>query len=136
MNSLPANVAPSADSLMIAARSAPLNPGVARQSKQIDVRSELYLAAVDFQNFETTFDIRQRNVNLPIESTWTRERRIEHIDAVRRSADDHLIVRVEAVHFDEDRVERLLAFIVTTGAEARATSSADGIDFVQEDDAR
>ena len=41
---------------------------------------------------------------------------------------------VEAVHLDEDLVERLLALVVAA-AEARAALAADGVDLVDEQDA-
>src|SRR6185369_4715046 len=43
-------------------------------------------------------------------------------------------VRLEAIHLDEELVERLLAFVVTT-AESRAAVTPDGVDLVDEDDA-
>ena len=44
------------------------------------------------------------------------------------------LVRVEAVHLDEELVERLLALVVAA-AEAGAALAADGVDLVDEDDA-
>ena len=43
-------------------------------------------------------------------------------------------LRLEAVHLDEQLVERLLALVVTA-AEAGAAVAADGVDLVDEDDA-
>ena len=43
-------------------------------------------------------------------------------------------VRLEAVHLDEQLVQRLLALVVPA-AEARAAVAADGVDFVDEHDA-
>ncbi len=48
---------------------------------------------------------------------------------------DHAFVRLEAVHLDQQLVERLFALIVPA-AEAGAAVPADGVDFVDEDDAR
>jgi hypothetical protein len=42
---------------------------------------------------------------------------------------------LEAVHLGEDLVERLLALVVAAG-DARAALPADGVDLVDEDDAR
>src|SRR5204862_6246155 len=60
---------------------------------------------------------------------------IEHIGTIRRRDEDDALVALEAVHLDEELVERLLAFVVSA-AEARAAVTADGVDFVDEDDAR
>ena len=98
---------------MMAARSAPLNPGVARaKSKQVDIRPQLHLSAVYLQNFEPALHVRQRNVHLSIESAGPGERRVEHVDAVCACNDDDLIVGFEPVHLDEDGVQRLLTLVV------------------------
>ena len=50
-----------------------------------------------------------------------------------RREQDHALLLVEAVHLDEQLVERLLALVVTT-AEARAAVATDGVDLVDEHD--
>ena len=47
---------------------------------------------------------------------------------------DDALVRLEAVHLDEELVQRLLALVVTA-AEAGAAVAADRVDLVDEDDA-
>jgi hypothetical protein len=61
-------------------------------------------------------------------------RRVEHVGAVGRGDDDDALVGLEAVHLDEELVQRLLALVVTA-AEARAAVATDGVDLVDEDDA-
>ena len=63
------------------------------------------------------------------------ERRVEDVGAVGGGDDDHVGVRVEAVHLDEDLVEGLLALVVRA-AEAGAALAADRVDLVHEHDAR
>ena len=60
--------------------------------------------------------------------------RVEHIGPIGGGHQDHAFVGFEAVHLDEQLVERLLALIVSA-AEARAAMAAHGVDFVDEDDA-
>src|SRR6185437_6356879 len=48
---------------------------------------------------------------------------------------DHVGVLVEAVHLDENLVERLLALVVAA-ADAEAALATDRVDFVDEDDTR
>ena len=60
---------------------------------------------------------------------------IEHVGTVRRGDQDHAVVRLEAVHLDEQLIERLLTLVVTA-AKAGAAMAADGVDLVDEDDAR
>ena len=63
------------------------------------------------------------------------ERRVEDVGPVGGGDDDHVRVRVEAVHLDQDLVERLLALVVAA-TQAGAALAADRVDLVDEDDAR
>ena len=72
--------------------------------------------------------------DLPVEAARTQQRRIEHVGTVRRGDEDHAVVGLEAVHLDEQLIERLLALVVTA-AQAGAAVAADRVDFVDEDDA-
>ena len=69
-----------------------------------------------------------------VEAAGPQQRRIEHVGAVRRGDEDDALVALEAVHLDEQLVQRLLALVVAA-AEARAAVTADGVDLVDEDDA-
>ena len=61
------------------------------------------------------------------------ERRIEDVGTVGGGDDHDAPVRLEAVHLDEQLVERLLALFVAERAAAPAP--ADGVELVDEDDA-
>ncbi|MFN7918338.1 MAG: hypothetical protein U0Q55_23550 [Vicinamibacterales bacterium] len=69
-----------------------------------------------------------------VETARAQQRRVEHIGPVRGRDEDDALVRLEAVHLDEQLVQRLLALVVPA-AEARAAVAADRVDFVDEDDA-
>ena len=73
--------------------------------------------------------------DLPVEAARAQQRRIEHVGPVRRGDQDDARVLIEAVHLDEQLVERLLALVVAA-AEAGAALAADRVDLVDEDDAR
>src|SRR5690606_2017508 len=60
--------------------------------------------------------------------------RVEHVGTVRRGDEDDPLVALEAVHLDEQLVQRLLA-LVMTAAEPGATVPAHRVDLVDEDDA-
>ena len=64
----------------------------------------------------------------------TQQRGVEHVGPVGRGDDDDAFVLLEAIHLDQQLVERLLALVVAA-AEARAAMAADRVDFVDEDDA-
>src|SRR5205814_720738 len=69
-----------------------------------------------------------------IEAAGPQERRIEHVWTIRRRDEDDAFVALEAVHLDEQLVQRLLAFVVAA-AEAGAAMTADRVDLVDEHDA-
>src|SRR5690606_12344223 len=80
-------------------------------------------------------DIRAIDDDLTIEATGAQQRRVEHVGTVGSTDQDDALVAVEAIHLDQDRVERLLAFVVTT-AHAGAALATHSIDLIEEHDAR
>jgi hypothetical protein len=72
--------------------------------------------------------------DLAVEAARTQERRIEHVGTVGGGDQDDAFVRLEAVHLDQQLVQRLLALVVAA-AETGAAMAADRVDFVDEDDA-
>ena len=68
---------------------------------------------------------------LPVEAARTQQRGVEHVRPVGGSDDDDAVLRVEAVHLDEQRVERLLALVVAA-AQPVAARASHGVDLVDE----
>ena len=128
--------ASSAASLSKFSRSAPEKPGVrlASVSSEISLESGLLractarIAARPLTSARSTTICRSKRPG-------TQQRRIEHVGAVGRGDQDDAGVRIEAVHLDQQLVERLLALVVTA-AQAGAALAADRVDLVDEDDAR
>ena len=79
-------------------------------------------------------DVRIRHHDLTVEAAGTQQRGIEHVGAVGRGDQDHAFIGLEAVHLDQQLVQRLLALVIAA-AEAGAAMTADRVDFVDEDDA-
>ena len=73
--------------------------------------------------------------NLTIETAGTQERGIKDIGAVGRRDDNDALIRGEAVHLNEQLIERLLTLVVPA-AEPCSALTADRIDFVDEHNAR
>ena len=73
--------------------------------------------------------------DLAVEPARAQQRRVEDVRPVGGRDQDDVGARVEAVHLDEQLVERLLALVVAA-AEAGAALAADRVDLVDEDDAR
>ena len=124
-----------AASLTRLARSAPEKPGVPRAMTERSTFSASGVLRV------WTFRICSRprrsgpvHDDAAVEAAGPQERRVQDVRPVGRGDEDDALVRVEAVHLDEQRVQRLLALVVSA-AEARAAVPADGVDLVDEDDA-
>src|SRR3546814_5645394 len=92
-------------------------------------------ARVDLEDLLTALDVGAGDDDLAVEATRAQQRGVEHVGAVGRGDDDDAFIRFEAVHLDEQLVQRLLALVVAV-AEAGAAMAADRVDFVDEDDAR
>ncbi len=78
--------------------------------------------------------VRTRHDHAAVEAAGPQQRRIEHVGTVGGGDQDDAFVGLEAVHLDQQLVQGLLALVVSA-AQARATMTADGVDFVDEDDA-
>jgi hypothetical protein len=106
----------------------------ARDGFRLDIFRERHIAHVDFEDFLAADDVRIADGDLAVKTAGTQQRRVEHVRTVRRRHDDDAFVGFEAVHLDEQLVQRLLALVIAA-AEAGAARAADGIDLVDEDDA-
>ena len=127
--------ASSAASFTRLARSAPEKPGVAaREHREVDVVGERDLAGVDLQDALAAAHVGARDDHAPVEAAGPQQRRVEHVGPVGGGDQDDAVVRLEAVHLDQQLVQRLLALVVPA-AEAGAAVAADGVDLVDEDDA-
>ena len=80
-------------------------------------------------------DVRTVDHDAAVEAAGTKQRRVEHVGTVGRRDQDDAFVRLEAVHLDEQLVERLLALVVPA-AHAGAAVAPHSVDLVHEDDAR
>ena len=76
---------------------------------------------------------RQVDVQLGPEAAGAQDRRVERVEPVGGGDADHAAVGVEAVHLDEQLVERLLALVVAA-LRAAAALLAERVELVEEDD--
>ena len=104
-------------------------------SLQVDVGADRLVLRVDLQDALAATHIGSVYHNLAVETAGAQKCRIQDVGAVGRRNQDDGLVRLEAVHLDEQLVERLLA-LVMTAAQAGAALATDGIDLVDEDDGR
>ena len=125
-----------AASLTRLARSAPEKPGDWRAMSSTTMRLVERLAlGVDLEDRRPALHVRPVEDDLAVEPAGAQQRRVEDVRPVGGGDDDHVRVRVEAIHLDEDLVEGLLALVVRA-AEAGPALAADRVDLVDEDDAR
>ena len=106
----------------------------ARDRPQVDVGLERDLARVHAQDLLAALDVGVADRHLPIETARTQQRRVEDVCAVGGGDDDDALGLREAVHLDEQLVERLLALLVAE--RVAAAVAADRVELVDEDDAR
>ena len=106
----------------------------ARNYVGLHIVAERHLAHMHFQDLFAAAHVGQRHDHLPVKPAGPQQRGIEHVGAIGRGNDDDAFVALEAIHFYEQLVQRLLALVVTT-AKARAAMATDRVDFVDKDDA-
>ena len=87
-----------------------------------------------FEDLFTPFEVRQADDDLAVKTAGAQQRGVQHVRAVGGSDDDDAFIAFETVHFDEELVQRLFAFVVSA-TETGTALTADGVDFVDEDDA-
>ncbi len=87
------------------------------------------------QNLLAPGDVGQIYEHLAVEAARAQQRRVEDVGPVGGGNNDDVGLVVEAVHFDQDLVERLLALVVAA-AHPRAALAADGVNLVHKDDGR
>ena len=90
---------------------------------------------VDFQDGAATDNVGQVQRYAAVEATGAEQGGVQNVGPVGGGDDDDVGVGFKAVHFNQDLVEGLLAFVVST-AQAGAAVATNGVDFVHEEDAR
>ena len=90
---------------------------------------------MQLEDRQPAVDIRDIDGHLTIEPAGAQQRRVEDVRPVRRAHHDEPRVAGEAVHLDEDLVQRLLALVVAL-ADAGPAFAAGRIELVDEDDRR
>ena len=86
------------------------------------------------ENFLAALHVGTRHHHAAIETAGPQQRRIQHVRTVRGRDQDHAFVRFKPVHLHQQRVQGLLALVVTA-AEARAAMPSDRVNFINENDA-
>ena len=101
------------------AREAPLKPSVSPASKFQSISLSISLLERGLVRFLFFQCSRVWDDNLPIETTRSNKRLVEHVNSVRRGNAHDLCVAVETIQLYEQLIQRLVTFIVT-----RATATS------------
>ncbi len=104
------------------------------QDGQIDIFGQGDIAGVHPEDPFATLHVGQIDHHLAVEAARSQQGRVEHVGAVGGRDQDHPVVGFETVHLDQELVEGLLALVVAP-SQTGAAVAADGIEFVDEDDA-
>ena len=89
---------------------------------------------MDLEDLLTALDIRQAHIDLTVKAARTQQGLIQNVSAVGGRHDDDAVVGFKAVHFHQQLVQGLLAFIVAA-AQTGTALTAHSIDLINEDDA-
>ena len=107
---------------------------LAGERVDVDLLGQRLAARVDLEDLRAALAVGAVDDDLAVEAARAQQRGVEDVRAVGGGDEDDVVLHLEAVHLDEQLVERLLALVVTA-AHAGAAVAADGVDLVHEDDA-
>ena len=108
--------------------------GLAGQRVEVDLLGQRLAAGVDLEDLLAALAVGAVDDDLAVEAAGPQQRRVEDVGPVGGGDQDDVVLHLEAVHLDQQLVQRLLALVVTA-AHAGAAVAADGVDLVHEDDA-
>ena len=101
---------------------------------QIHIRAQGLVAGVYLQNFFAALHIGQAHIDLAVKAARAQKCLIQNVGAVGGRHDDHAFVGIKAVHFHQQLVQGLLAFVMAA-AKAGTALAAHSIDLVDKDNA-
>mmetsp|Transcript_68675 Transcript_68675/g.161541 ORF Transcript_68675/g.161541 Transcript_68675/m.161541 type:complete len:243 (+) Transcript_68675:641-1369(+) len=100
-----------------------------------DLAVELLVLHVDLQDLSPPLHIGQTDLHAAVEAARTEKGVVQDIGPVRGGHDDDAAVALKAVHLREDLIQGLLSLVVAT-SHASSSLTSDGIDLIDENNAR
>ena len=107
-----------------------------RQERTVELRIEFQRTQVDVENLLALLHVGQPHFDLTVETPGAHQRLVEDVGAVRGREDDHARIGLETVHLRQQLVQRIFTLVVARESGVLAAGPADGVDLVDEDDAR
>ena len=102
---------------------------------EVDAVGELAAFGVQLEDLEAPVDVGHVDDHLAVEAARAQQRRVEDVGTVGGAHHADAGVAAEAVHLDQQLVQRLLALVVAL-PHARAALAPGGVELVDEDDRR
>ncbi len=90
---------------------------------------------MDFENRFTSFFIGKADCDNAVETSRTHKSGIQNVASISGGHHENAAVIIKAIHLHEKLVKGLLAFVIPS-PKTGATLTSDGVDFIDEDDAR
>ena len=106
--------------------------GVTRHPLQVHVVAQRLVMRVHAEDPLAPAHVGRRHEDLAVEAPGAQQRAVELLEHVRRGHHDHVVAGVEAVHLDQELIQRLVAL----PRDIRAAMGADRVELVDEDDRR
>ena len=103
---------------------------------QIHVLGQTDVAGMHLQGGKTARQIGTIHGDAPVEAAGAQQRLVQHLRAVGSAQHDNAFAGVKAVQLRQQLVQRLLALVVAAAELAAVAGFTDGVDLVDEDDAR
>ena len=100
-----------------------------RQSAIVDIVCHMHITCMNLQDSLTALKIRQLNRNTAIKTSRTQQRLVQRFRTVGSCQNNYTLAAVKAVHFAQQLIQSLLAFIIAAELTV-ITAFADGIDFI------
>ncbi|OPZ71556.1 MAG: hypothetical protein BWY82_01677 [Verrucomicrobia bacterium ADurb.Bin474] len=102
---------------------------------KIHLAAQLDLLGMDLQDLIASIQVGQVDHNLTVKTAWPQQCTVQDIRAIGCSNDDHPFVSIKTVHLDQQRIQGLLALVVSS-AQAGSTLTANCVNLIDENQAR
>mmetsp|Transcript_68968 Transcript_68968/g.110459 ORF Transcript_68968/g.110459 Transcript_68968/m.110459 type:complete len:372 (+) Transcript_68968:687-1802(+) len=107
-----------------------------RDHLQVHVGGQGLVPRVHLQDLGAPRHVRAVHCDLPVESAGAQQSGVQDVGAVGGREDDDAGVALEAVHFGQQLIDGLLPLVAAPAPGAAAALPPDGVELVDEDDAR
>ena len=103
---------------------------------QIDVRGQRHLPRVHLEDLRPALQVGPVEHHLAVEAAGAQQRRVQDLRPVGGGQEDDAFLRIEAIHLRQELIQGLFPLIVAAHHGTDAARLPQGIQLVDEDDAR